>query len=66
MHVLTGWIFSVVPGRNPLIDRIHIKGYVPITKGRYRPSAQLADKTKIFFCKKHHENPMRQNLMSNT
>lgn len=66
MQVLTGWIFSAVPGGNPVIDGIHIKGYVPITKGRYRPSAQLADKTKIFFCKKHHENPVIQNLMSKT
>lgn len=66
MYVLTWWIFSIVPDRNPLINRIYIKHHVCITKGLHLLSAQLADKTKIFFYKICHEDPLRQSLMSKT
>ena len=66
MYVLTWWIFSIAPDRNPLINKIYIKHHVCITKGLHLPSAQLEDKTKIFFYKKYHEDPLRQSLMSKT
>ena len=37
MYVLIWWIFSIVPDRNPLINRIYIKHHVCITKGLHLP-----------------------------